>query len=194
MCWQSSGAARKRAGARRLRGRPRHRGPRTCAREARYEGVDLIVFNDVSRDDIGFDATENEVVMVWPTAASAPSARHLSRLDRRHGPRRGRTPARVSTAYEDYQEGWRRLRAGRTAQATVPLEKARRAEPTRRRSEKRSASRTSACGGGKMPRRSSGRCWRSRPSTITRTTRSGAASTSLAETPKRRGTTSSPGR
>jgi Flp pilus assembly protein TadD len=35
----------------------------------------------------------------------------------------------VSTAYEDYQEGWRRLRSGRTAQATVPLEKARRAEP-----------------------------------------------------------------
>jgi phosphopantothenoylcysteine decarboxylase / phosphopantothenate---cysteine ligase len=26
--------------------------------------VDLIVFNDVSRDDIGFDATENEVVLV----------------------------------------------------------------------------------------------------------------------------------
>jgi Flp pilus assembly protein TadD len=35
----------------------------------------------------------------------------------------------VSSAYEDYQEGWRRLRSGRTAQATVPLEKARRAEP-----------------------------------------------------------------
>ena len=35
----------------------------------------------------------------------------------------------MSQAYEDYQEGWRRLRSGRTAQATVPLEKARRAEP-----------------------------------------------------------------
>ena len=35
----------------------------------------------------------------------------------------------MSTAYDDYQEGWRRLRSGRTAQATVPLEKARRAEP-----------------------------------------------------------------
>ena len=28
------------------------------------KAVDLIVFNDVSRDDIGFDAAENEVVMV----------------------------------------------------------------------------------------------------------------------------------
>ena len=35
----------------------------------------------------------------------------------------------MSQAYEDYQEGWRRLRSGQTAQATVPLEKARRAEP-----------------------------------------------------------------
>ena len=26
--------------------------------------VDLIVFNDVSRDDVGFDAAENEVVLV----------------------------------------------------------------------------------------------------------------------------------
>jgi phosphopantothenoylcysteine synthetase/decarboxylase len=26
--------------------------------------LDLVVFNDVSRDDIGFDAAENEVVLV----------------------------------------------------------------------------------------------------------------------------------
>ena len=26
--------------------------------------VDLVVFNDVSRDDVGFDATDNEVVLV----------------------------------------------------------------------------------------------------------------------------------
>ena len=30
------------------------------------KGSDLIVFNDVSRDDIGFDAGENEVVLVSP--------------------------------------------------------------------------------------------------------------------------------
>jgi Flp pilus assembly protein TadD len=35
----------------------------------------------------------------------------------------------VSGAYENFQEGRRRLRAGHTAQATVPLEKARRQEP-----------------------------------------------------------------
>src|SRR4051794_16979569 len=31
------------------------------------KGSDLIVFNDVSRDDIGFDATDNEVVLIWST-------------------------------------------------------------------------------------------------------------------------------
>lgn len=35
----------------------------------------------------------------------------------------------MSGAYENFQEGRRRLRAGQTAQATVPLEKARRQEP-----------------------------------------------------------------
>ena len=35
----------------------------------------------------------------------------------------------MSQTYENFQEGWRRLREGRTAQATVPLEKAKRREP-----------------------------------------------------------------
>lgn len=35
----------------------------------------------------------------------------------------------MSATYDDFQEGQRRLRAGRAAQATVPLEKARRREP-----------------------------------------------------------------
>ena len=35
----------------------------------------------------------------------------------------------MSSAYDNFQEGQRRLRDGRTAQATVPLEKARKAEP-----------------------------------------------------------------
>ena len=35
----------------------------------------------------------------------------------------------MSEAYDDFQEGRRRLRAGQTAQATVPLEKAKRREP-----------------------------------------------------------------
>jgi len=29
-----------------------------------YKKVDLVVYNDVSRDDVGFDAQENEVVIV----------------------------------------------------------------------------------------------------------------------------------
>ena len=35
----------------------------------------------------------------------------------------------MSDVYENFQEGRRRLRRGMTAQATVPLEKAKRAEP-----------------------------------------------------------------
>lgn len=35
----------------------------------------------------------------------------------------------MSAVYDDFQEGRRRLREGQTAQATVPLEKARRREP-----------------------------------------------------------------
>jgi Flp pilus assembly protein TadD len=35
----------------------------------------------------------------------------------------------LSAVYDDFREGQRRLRKGQTAQATVPLEKARRAEP-----------------------------------------------------------------
>jgi Flp pilus assembly protein TadD len=37
----------------------------------------------------------------------------------------------VTDVYTDFQEGWRRLRAGETAQATVPLERARRSEPSK---------------------------------------------------------------
>jgi phosphopantothenoylcysteine decarboxylase / phosphopantothenate---cysteine ligase len=41
------------------------------AREkARRKGADLFVFNDVSRDDIGFDAEENEVVIISPAGES----------------------------------------------------------------------------------------------------------------------------
>ena len=35
----------------------------------------------------------------------------------------------MSDVYSDYQEGWKQLREGRPAQATVPLEKAKRSEP-----------------------------------------------------------------
>ena len=45
------------------------RGSRGLARareKLRAKGIDLVVFNDVSRDDIGFDSPHNEVVLVGP--------------------------------------------------------------------------------------------------------------------------------
>jgi phosphopantothenoylcysteine synthetase/decarboxylase len=45
----------------------------------RRKQVDLVVYNDVSREDIGFDADENEVVLVGATderrVAKAPKDR-----------------------------------------------------------------------------------------------------------------------
>jgi phosphopantothenoylcysteine decarboxylase/phosphopantothenate--cysteine ligase len=32
------------------------------------KGVDLVVYNDVSREDIGFDSEDNEVVLVGPNS------------------------------------------------------------------------------------------------------------------------------
>jgi phosphopantothenoylcysteine decarboxylase / phosphopantothenate---cysteine ligase len=42
------------------------------------KGADLIVFNDVSRDDIGFDAPDNEVVLI-----SAEGERRVAKADKR---------------------------------------------------------------------------------------------------------------
>ena len=44
--------------------RPRRTGSSERARSSSDKQVDLIVYNDVSRDDVGFDAKENEVVIV----------------------------------------------------------------------------------------------------------------------------------
>src|SRR5262249_6590413 len=49
--------------------------------------------------------------------------------DRVRHPRRGGTAAHVSETYDLFQQGRRHLRAGRAAQATVALEKAKRREP-----------------------------------------------------------------
>jgi phosphopantothenoylcysteine decarboxylase / phosphopantothenate---cysteine ligase len=43
-------------------------------RKLHNKGVDLVVYNDVSRDDVGFDAVENEVVLLT-TAGERPVAR-----------------------------------------------------------------------------------------------------------------------
>ena len=44
------------------------------------KAVDLVVFNDVSRDDIGFDAVENEVVIVSNEAERVVEKAHKSRI------------------------------------------------------------------------------------------------------------------
>ncbi|MFN0130332.1 MAG: phosphopantothenoylcysteine decarboxylase [Verrucomicrobiales bacterium] len=52
------------------------------------KGLDLVVANDVSRPDVGFDAADNEVVLVFPSGESRPLprapkleiARHIVRL------------------------------------------------------------------------------------------------------------------
>ncbi len=47
------------------------------------KGCDLIVANDVSRNDIGFDSNENEILLVFPDRIERPakaSKTHLSRL------------------------------------------------------------------------------------------------------------------
>ena len=94
------------------------------------KNADLVVFNDVSRADIGFDAAENEVVLV-----TRDGDRHVPKAskagDRSGDPRRGRAPPRpgMSDAYDNFQEGRRRLKEGMPAQATVVLEKAKTLEP-----------------------------------------------------------------
>jgi phosphopantothenoylcysteine decarboxylase / phosphopantothenate---cysteine ligase len=44
------------------------------------KGVDAVVFNDISRDGIGFDSTENEVtILTTAGAGGAPAERHVAR-------------------------------------------------------------------------------------------------------------------
>ena len=151
------------------------------------KNADLVVFNDVSRADIAFDASDNEVVLVTragertvPKAAKAAiAAAILDEVERSspppalsdqpvddfplrfltwhrtcpkppdsramptpsspivghfactwHRTRPGRpVPKDMSEAYDLFQEGRERLRKGMSAQATVPLEKAKRLEP-----------------------------------------------------------------
>ena len=58
------------------------------------KNADLVVYNDVSRADIAFEATDNEVVLVSRLAErrveKAPKAD-----DRRRDPRRGRASRRA---------------------------------------------------------------------------------------------------
>ena len=78
----------------------------------------------------------------------------------------------VSETYDLFQLGRSHLRNGMPAQATVPLEKAKRNEPTHARSARRSASRTSGSGAGRRPSASSAHSSSSTRRTSSRTTRS----------------------
>ena len=76
-----------RPGARRLRRRDRSRRLERARGKLVRKGLDLVVLNDVSRSDIGFDIADNEVVLVTrdgeetvPKAGKAEIAGHI--LDR----------------------------------------------------------------------------------------------------------------
>ena len=44
------------------------------------KGVDAVVFNDISREGIGFDAAENEVTILTTAGANGtPAERHVAR-------------------------------------------------------------------------------------------------------------------
>ena len=217
-------------GARRLRRRASaRRASSASAAMLETKNADLVVFNDVGRADIGFDAADNEVVLVSRdgerTVAEGPEGRdrgaRSSTRSRRCWPPSdassheggsdgaARHPAQTSRAREHASAirgagDERRLRAssarassgsasGMTAQATVPLEKAKRLEPDK-------ASIREALGIAyfrlarwqeaetRVPRDRRGA--RRRPTT-TRTTRSAARSSSRAARPRRTATTSS---
>ena len=68
-----------RPGSRRLRRRRgRRAGSSERARSGRIKNADLFVFNDVSRADIGFDALENEVIVL-----SESGERHVDKAPKR---------------------------------------------------------------------------------------------------------------
>ena len=87
-------AARRRPGpgARRLRRRGRRRSRARRRPSGVRKGVDLIVLNDVSRSDIGFDADHNEVALVGGRRRRARAARAQAR-DRGRRARPGRAAA-----------------------------------------------------------------------------------------------------
>ena len=87
-------AAAARPGARRVRRRAR--GGRASSASARCcddKNVDLVVYNDVGRSDIGFDSPDNEVTLITADGDRLV-ARAPKPVDRGRGARRGRATAR----------------------------------------------------------------------------------------------------
>ena len=155
-----------------------HEGLERARAKLAAKAVDLIVFNDIGRDDIGFDAADNEVVIV--SAARRARGREGAEV----ADRRRRCSTRSSSCSRERR--LRRLPGGPAAAAQRARRRRRpcrsrgrgAASLTRRRSARRSASRTSASDATPRRRRSSAPCSSSRPSTTMRTTRSAAASSS----------------
>ena len=132
------------------------------------KGLDAVVVNDISRSDVGFDSAENEVTIV-------AAGRRAPRRPATQGRGRGRDPGRGRTAedappngeylrngymseqsaYELFKKGSELLDSGDFMAASVPLERRARWSPTRARSARRSAGRTSARGASTRRRRSS---------------------------------------
>ena len=99
------------------------------------KNADLVVFNDVGRPDIGFDVGRERGRPVSREAGSGWS-QDVEGQDCERDPRRGREApgirrrgSSMSDAYTLFREGQKRLRTGMAAQATVPLEKAKKLEP-----------------------------------------------------------------
>ena len=137
-----------------------------AAAKLERKGLDAIVFNDVSRSDIGFDSERNEVTIVERDGRARRLARGQGR-GRRGDPRPGRCPSRSrgaiavdrapetesagqdrrrrATSYGLYRRGMELLEDGDFEQATVPLAEGGAAgRPRRARSARRSAAPTSA--------------------------------------------------
>ena len=97
-CWSASPPTRARPGS------------SARARSCAHKRGNLFVFNDVSRAEIGFDADENEVVVVSQRANAGSEAR--SKRGMRGGyPRRGRDPSEGGLMDEQAvgrREDWRR--------------------------------------------------------------------------------------
>ena len=118
----SCGSSAARKGARflvGLRRRDARRSREHAQAKLAAKGVDLIVANDVSRADIGFDVADNEVVLLdrWGGVVALPRRSKVEVADAHPGPRPGaaprgaRAPARADVTSDPGGARGRRSRA-----------------------------------------------------------------------------------
>ena len=112
----------QRPGARRLRRRAGRGGARAASGGcSQTRTLDLVVFNDVSRTDIGFDVDDNEVVARHARRRARAAARRRRSEIAAGDPRRGRAPARGAS--------WRRGRDPAAVASSARDGRAARREP-----------------------------------------------------------------